>query len=85
MLDCPATPVTTLYQARDFGRRAGLKYVYLGNVNDPGGSDTICPACGQTVIRRRGLQFVDTDLTGNRCNFCGYEIPGVALSEKELS
>ncbi len=83
MLDRPATPVTTLYLARDLGRRAGLKYVYLGNVNDPGVSDTICPACGKTVIRRQGLRFVDTDLTGNRCNFCGYEIPGVALAGNE--
>ncbi|MDG5469838.1 AmmeMemoRadiSam system radical SAM enzyme [Deltaproteobacteria bacterium IMCC39524] len=83
MLDRPATPVTALYLARDLGRRAGLKYVYLGNVNDPGASDTICPACGKTVIRRQGLRFVDTDLTGNRCNFCGYEIPGVALAGNE--
>ena len=83
MLDRPATPVSTLYLARDLGRRAGLKYVYLGNVSDPGSSDTICPACGQTVIRRQRLQFIDTELTGNRCNFCRYELPGVALSGKE--
>ena len=80
MLDRPATPVATLYLARDLGRRAGLQYIYLGNVNDPGASDTICPACGKKVIRRQRLQFIDTDLTGKRCNFCGYVIPGVALS-----
>ncbi len=85
MLDRPATPTNTLYQARDVGRRAGLRHVYLGNVNDVGAGDTICPACGKTVIRRQRMQFVDTDLTGNRCNFCGYEIAGISLSEGEDS
>jgi len=79
MLDRPPTPVSTLYLARDIGRQAGLNYVYLGNVNDPGTGDTICPECGETVIRRNGLRFVETALTDNRCNHCQYEISGVAL------
>lgn len=79
MLDRPPTPVSTLYLARDIGLRAGLEYVYLGNVNDSGAGDTICPGCGQVVIRRRRLQFLETELTDNRCNRCQHEIPGVAL------
>jgi pyruvate formate lyase activating enzyme len=79
MLDRPPTPAATLYLARDLGRQAGLNYVYLGNVNDPGAGDTICPGCGETVIRRNGLQFVETALTDNRCKHCQYEISGVAL------
>lgn len=79
MLDRPPTPVSSLVLARDLGRRAGLKYVYLGNVDEPDGGNTICPGCGQIVIRRKGLQFIDTELTGNLCNYCRHEIAGVEL------
>ena len=80
MLDRQPTPVTTLLLARDLGRQAGLKYVYLGNVDVGGAGDTVCPGCGKVVIRRRQLQCIETALTGNRCNYCRYEISGVALS-----
>ncbi len=80
MLDRPATPVSTLRLARDLGRQAGLEYVYLGNVNEAGAGDTICPGCGQTVICRQRLQFMETALTGNCCKHCQYEIAGVSLS-----
>ncbi len=81
MLDRPPTAAVTLSLARDLGRQAGLKYVYLGNVDQAGGGDTICPGCGQTVIRRQRLQFIATELTGNCCKYCQYEIAGVRLSE----
>lgn len=80
MLDRPPTPAATLYMARDIGRQAGLHYVYLGNLNDPGAGDTICPACGQTVIRRHRMHSLETELTGDRCNYCRHRIHGVALS-----
>ena len=83
MLNRPPTPVATLHLARDLGRRAGLKYVYLGNVDDDGSGDTVCPSCGQTVIRRQGLKFIDTELTGNRCDYCRYEIAGVELGPSD--
>jgi len=80
MQDRPPTPVSTLYKARDIGRASGLKYVYLGNISDPGASDTICPGCGRVVIRRHRLQFDETELTDNCCNHCGYRVAGVGLS-----
>lgn len=79
MLDRQPTPASTLSLARDLGRRAGLEYVYMGNVNEAGAGDTICPGCGQTVIHRQRLQFLDTDLTGNCCSHCQYEIAGVGI------
>ncbi len=80
MLDRPPTPVASLILARNVGREAGLKYVYLGNVDDPGGGDTHCPGCGKTVIRRQRLKLVETELTDNCCNHCRYRIAGIALS-----
>jgi pyruvate formate lyase activating enzyme len=79
MLDRPPTPTATLSLARDLGRRAGLEYVYLGNVDGVGSGDTLCPGCGQTVIHRQRLQFLDADLTDNRCNHCKYRIAGIGL------
>ncbi|MEJ2470740.1 MAG: AmmeMemoRadiSam system radical SAM enzyme [Desulfuromonadales bacterium] len=79
MLDRPPTPRQTLLMARDIGRQAGLRYVYLGNVDGPGGGDTLCPGCGQTVIRRDRLRYTDKQLQGNRCRFCQHEIAGVGL------
>lgn len=80
MQDRPPTPVSTLLLAREFGREAGLHYVYLGNASVPGAGDTLCPGCGQKVIRRERLQFIATELAGNSCNRCQARIPGVALS-----
>ncbi len=79
MQDKPPTPVATLYKARQAGLDAGLHYVYLGNVSAAGTSDTICPGCGATVIRRQRLQFFETELMGNRCQHCQYELAGIAL------
>jgi pyruvate formate lyase activating enzyme len=80
MLDRPPTPSSTLHLARDLGREAGLEYVYLGNTSDAGSSNTICPGCGRTVIRRERLQYLGAELTDSRCNHCNHLIPGVALS-----
>jgi len=55
-----------------------LEYVYVGNV--PGaGSDTICPNCGATVIRRRAYS-IDTSalaaVSGSAaCASCGARLP----------
>jgi pyruvate formate lyase activating enzyme len=49
-----ATPIDTLERARRIGIAEGLRFVYLGNVDVPGAEDTICPACGERVVVRRG-------------------------------
>lgn len=33
MLDAPETPIETLKKAESIGKKAGLKYIYMGNVN----------------------------------------------------
>ncbi len=48
-----------------------LNYVYLGNVNIPGKSNTYCRKCGKVIIERSGYH---TSLSGvnneGRCIFC---------------
>lgn len=72
------TPIKTLERAVDIGHKAGLEYVYMGNVNAESGMNTICPNCGRTLISRR---FYDVDLNGlkNGQCVCGEVIPGLFM------
>jgi pyruvate formate lyase activating enzyme len=76
MRDRPPTPPETLTRACALARQAGLKYVYTGNVYDPQGQSTFCPACGAVVIERDGYEILGYHLRGNRCVGCGQTIPG---------
>lgn len=72
----PPTPVETLTLARDIGRSAGLRYVYLGNVDVPGGEDTRCPSCDSVAVSRRGFAARPDGLDGEgRCAACGSRLP----------
>jgi len=65
----PPTPMETIDLAVGIGREAGLRYVYGGNV--AGHSDTVCPSCGETVVRRTGMTVLSTKLRGAACGHCG--------------
>jgi len=77
LTDAPPTPMATLQRARRHGHEAGLQFVYAGNVPGAGGENTHCPACGETVIARRGFRVVDFGLDGGACRHCGAAVPGV--------
>ena len=74
----PPTPVDTLLQARDLGRAAGLRYVYVGNVPDARGvAATTCPNCRRVVIERDIYAVTRLELEGGRCRHCRTPIAGV--------
>ena len=73
----PPTPAQTLLAAREAARAEGLKFVYIGNVETPGGGDTVCPGCGRTIIRRAGFQVLEMNLKDGNCGGCGRKIPGI--------
>ncbi|MBI5070863.1 MAG: AmmeMemoRadiSam system radical SAM enzyme [Deltaproteobacteria bacterium] len=75
--DLPRTPVATVTGAREVALAEGLRFVYTGNVRDPGGQTTCCPACGRAVIVRDGYAIRVVGLDGGRCRGCGAVIPGV--------
>ncbi|MBV7331590.1 AmmeMemoRadiSam system radical SAM enzyme [Chloroflexi bacterium TSY] len=81
MRNRPPTPADTLYRAWQIGKSAGVHYVYTGNiVDDPvldGCSDTVCPACGQILVRRKGYHVQQFWPTPGACHVCGKEIAGV--------
>ena len=76
LTDTPRTPVDSLLQAREIGLRAGLRYVYLGNVQLPGASDTLCPGCGAVCISRQGGQGPQGKCLAGTCSTCGFELAG---------
>jgi pyruvate formate lyase activating enzyme len=77
LTDRPPTPVQTLTMAREIGLKAGLKYVYTGNVPGSAAENTFCYSCGETVIERWGFQVGNLQLKNGRCTKCGAEIDGV--------
>jgi len=66
----PPTPPERLEAALRIARER-LAFVYAGNHPVPGGSDTCCPACGRTVVRRTGYRTVVVGLARGACAFCG--------------
>lgn len=79
MRDVPPTPLASLERARDIGREAGLRYVYIANVPAPGAGDTLCPECGAAAIRRDGTRVTDWRLSDGHCHRCGARIAGVGM------
>ncbi len=80
MTDTSATPVRTIHKARKIGLKAGLKFIYAGNLPDlaPDMVNTLCPGCGGPLIRRVGYYILDDRLAGGgACPQCEALIPGV--------
>ncbi|MFO7913831.1 MAG: radical SAM protein, partial [Desulfotignum sp.] len=77
--DAVATPLSVMEAAFNFGKHAGLHYVYMGNIinEDKDTRNTRCPQCMQPVIQR-DLNRVKMDLAEkNRCPGCGAVVAGV--------
>ena len=64
------TPIETLEKAYTIGKKAGLKYVYIGNVFGHQGENTYCPNCGALAIERIGYRIKRKDKNGKcpKCN-----------------
>ena len=69
------TGIETLERASAIGKKAGLYYVYMGNV--PVHGDTYCPNCGELLIDRTGYSVTINRLKDGRCPKCGRKIEGV--------
>lgn len=69
----PDTPVQTLEKAYEIGKKAGLKYVYVGNVAGSNMENTYCPECNTLLIERNGYYVKRYDKNG-KCRECNRKI-----------
>ena len=71
------TPAATLTRAREIALRAGLRYVYTGNVHDRDGGTTHCPGCAAPLIVRDWHEILRYRVTDEgACPDCGTAIAG---------
>lgn len=76
LLNVPPTPIETLKKARKMAQDFGLKYVYIGNVDDIEGSTTYCPESKKPAIIRKGFFVIENNLKEGTCE-TGEKIPGI--------
>ena len=79
MSDPANTRPEDLMRAAEIGKKAGLQFIYAGNLPGKVGDleDTHCHNCGNTVIGRYGYFIQEYRLTADgRCPDCGTSIPG---------
>ncbi len=69
----PPTPIETIKKAWQIGTKAGLKYIYSGNITGLNYENTYCPKCGELVIQREGYLISRFDKKG-KCPKCGEKI-----------
>jgi len=70
MMDLLPTKIEEIYNAVKIGKRAGLKYVYSGNIPGNRFENTYCPNCGEKMIERNSYSIKRFDNKG-KCNKCG--------------
>ena len=76
LTDSQITPLETLNKAYSLGKKAGLRYIYVGNI--PGESpQTVCSSCNQLLIRRRSFWVLENNMRNSRCPQCGERIAGI--------
>ena len=79
MTDAANTSPAMLVRAADIGRRAGLRFVYAGNLPGRVGDleHTRCAACGGLLVRRHGYLVQDYRISPTGCCAdCAAPIPG---------
>jgi len=70
----PTSP-EALKKAASIGKKAGLKYIYLGNISEE--TDTFCHNCGKILIERAGYAAGVNNIIGSKCPECNAVIEGV--------
>ena len=77
--DTASTTPAMLVRAAAVGKRAGLRFVYAGNLPGRVGrlEDTACAGCGAALVERDGYHIRGYHLTAEgRCPACGIAVPG---------
>jgi pyruvate formate lyase activating enzyme len=73
MRDIPETTKEQIHTAYHIGKKAGLRYVYAGNLPGDLEENTYCPRCGELNIERTGYKIKRYDKHGE-CRNCGEDL-----------
>jgi pyruvate formate lyase activating enzyme len=68
-----------LQRAYDIGRKAGLRYVYVGNLPGNRAESTFCPGCGKILIERSGYRIIQNVIRDYTCPYCENQIAGIGF------
>lgn len=79
MKDADHTPSQTLLRAYEIGKKAGLKYIYVGNILDEERASTYCNGCGELLIQRKGFVTTVKNFKNGKCTNCSEIVAGVWL------
>jgi len=84
MLDRPRTSTNSLQIAYDIGKKAGLKYVYMGNAGLQNNSK--CPKCDEIFLQRITYKTtIDNRKYGVQCSSCNTKLDGVFKTARTMS
>ena len=70
----PRTSFELLERAYEIGKKAGLHYVYKGNIGAE--NPTRCSRCKGVLIERRNMGVQASHLNGDACPYCQKRLEG---------
>ena len=76
MLTQAPTSQEALISACEIGKKAGLQYVYTGNIPNSDYESTFCPKCNALIIERWGMEVLENNLENGKCSKCNTKIQG---------
>jgi pyruvate formate lyase activating enzyme len=82
--NAPPTSPRILLRAAKIAR-GKLPFVYIGNVLLSDAADTICPGCGETVVRRSGYHATSRLTAEAHCPTCRRALPFVLNGQKRAT
>jgi pyruvate formate lyase activating enzyme len=77
LLHLPPTPTDTILRARELAHQAGLQFVYVGNMQNEEGENTVCPSCNELLIERQGYTVRQNRLSRGTCPACQTPVYGL--------
>jgi pyruvate formate lyase activating enzyme len=76
-MDLPPTPEKSLIQAKEIAEKAGIKYIYIGNIPSVHEENTYCPQCKRMILERISYTIIKNNIDDGKCEFCKTPIAGV--------
>lgn len=77
LANMPPTQESILIEAKNIAEKAGIKYVYVGNIPSLHDENTYCSHCKRMIIERNGFTVERNHVQEGKCEFCKEPIAGV--------